>query len=126
MAMIMVSNTFYHSLFSFENSKLSFLHPGSASQLMMFPHAHGSQSNISKIDLMTIDTKVRPAAQPPTAPILFAMTSSFFCKSVSSFSEPELSEMIPAAVFSPTDVTIALPNPLSQRDLARMTPITPS
>jgi hypothetical protein len=79
-------------------------------------------SSISSIDLRIIEAKVNKAAKTPTLPILVAMTSSFFYKSVGSFSIPSSSEIIPAAVFKPTAVTIAVQDPLSQRDLARSTP----
>lgn len=110
-AMITVFNTFCQSLFSMVKEKSRGLQPGSASQFIRFPHPHGMTLSISRIDLKIIEAKVNKAAKTPTLPIFVAMTSSFFYKSVGSFSEPSLSDMIPAAVFKPTAVMIAVPVP---------------
>lgn len=89
---------------------------------MMFPHPHGRTLLISRIDLKIIEANVKIAARIPTYPIFPAITSNFFCKSVSSLGS-ELFEMAPAEVLIPTDVTTALPLPLTQRDFARRTPL---
>jgi len=120
--MITVFKTFYQSLFFMVKEKSRGLQFASASQLMRFPHPHGMTSTISRIDLRIIEANVNKAAKTPTLPIFVAMTSSFFYKSVGSFSVPSLSEIIPAAVFKPTAVIMAFPDPASQRDLARSTP----
>lgn len=124
--MIMLFKQFYHNLFSIVNSNPKGLHPFSASQFIKLPQSHGRTFIISRIDLKIIEAKVSKAANTPTLPILLAMTSSFFYKSVASLDTASLSEIIPAAVFKPTDVTIAVPKPASQRDFARIIPPTPS
>ena len=54
------------------------------------------------------------------------MLSSFFIRSVGSFSHMVFEEMTPATVLGPTPITRAVQTPLTTKDLARSVPIEPS
>lgn len=122
MAMMMLLSMLIQNLFSLSNLKESSTQSFSAQQLIMFPQPHGMILSISRTDLTIIEAIVSIAAQIPTQPIFSAIIANFFYKSVSLSPSSTLS-IDPAAVFRPTDVTIALPLPLTHSDLARRTPL---
>lgn len=120
--MMMPSSMFIQNLLPSSKPNDSSMQPCSAWQLIIFPQPQGIHLTISRMDRMTIEQNVSTAAKIPTCPILPAITSNLSCKSVSYFSL-ELSDTAPAAVFNPTDVTMALPFPLTHKDLANSTPL---